>query len=148
VDTEGATAAREAWLAVVQLFTSEEITRAFLAAAAELELTPVGLRALFGLIPGEPQTMGTLATHWHCDASNVTGIVSQLEQRGLVARRADPADRRVRTVSLTETGVAARSRAHELMSKPPTAIAALCPEDQRALRDLLVRATASLPPIR
>lgn len=146
--TEDSTAAREAWLAVVQLFTSEETTRAFLSTAAELELTPVGLRALFGLIPGEPQTMGTLASHWHCDASNVTGIVTQLEQRGLVERRTDPADRRVRTVSLTEAGVAARSRAHQMMSEPPAAIAALSAEDQRTLRDLLVKATAALPPLR
>ena len=133
---------------MVQLFTSEETTRAFLTTAAELELTPVGLRALFGLIPGEPQTMGTLATHWHCDASNVTGIVCPGEPGGVGARGAGPPDRRVRSVSLTEAGVAARSRAHALMSEPPAAIAALCAEDQRALRDLLVKATASLPPLR
>ena len=43
------------------------------------------------LEPGEPLPMRTLARKLCCDASNVTGIVDRLEERGLVRARPRPA---------------------------------------------------------
>ncbi|WP_033220488.1 MarR family winged helix-turn-helix transcriptional regulator [Kitasatospora phosalacinea] len=51
-----------------------------------------------------PVPMRTLAELLACDASNVTGIVDRLEGHGLVRREADPADRRIKRVTLTEEG--------------------------------------------
>ncbi|MFF4341170.1 MarR family winged helix-turn-helix transcriptional regulator [Kitasatospora sp. NPDC001540] len=51
-----------------------------------------------------PVSMRTLAELLACDASNVTGIVDRLEGHGLVRREADPADRRIKRVTLTEEG--------------------------------------------
>lgn len=51
-----------------------------------------------------PCPMRAIADRLHCDASNVTGIVDRLESRGLVERRADPADRRVKHVARTPAG--------------------------------------------
>ena len=51
-----------------------------------------------------PLPMRGLAALLVCDASNVTGIVDRLEARELVRREADPADRRVKMVMLTEEG--------------------------------------------
>ena len=48
--------------------------------------------------------MRRLAATMHCEASNLTGLVDKLERRGLVERRTDPADRRVRVLALTEEG--------------------------------------------
>ena len=48
--------------------------------------------------------MGELAEHLYCDASNVTGIVDRLEGRGLVERKPDPNDRRVKRLVLTPQG--------------------------------------------
>ncbi|MEU4498322.1 MarR family transcriptional regulator [Streptomyces sp. NBC_00210] len=52
----------------------------------------------------QPMPMRTLADLLACDASNVTGIVDRLEAHELVRREADPADRRIKMVMLTEEG--------------------------------------------
>jgi DNA-binding MarR family transcriptional regulator len=141
-------AAREAWGHVVQLFTSEENQRSFLEAAGSLDVTPAGLRALLCVRPDETTSMGILAQQWHCDPSNVTAIIDQLEQRGFVERRVNASDRRVKTVGLTAGGAAARQRAIERLSVPPAGFEALSGAEQRTLRDLLRKATAELPPLR
>ena len=133
-------AAREAWLCVVRLFTSQENTRRFLEAATELDLTPATLRFLLVLSTGEGRPMRALAEHWHCDPSWVTSIVDQLEERGFAERRVDASDRRAKRVGLTPLGEKARDRALALLSEPPPGIAALDRSDQRALRDLLRKA--------
>ncbi|GAB3677206.1 MarR family transcriptional regulator [Actinocorallia lasiicapitis] len=58
----------------------------------------------------EPLSMRALAARLFCDASNVTGIVTRLEGRGLVVRESDPGDRRVKLVSLTPSGVELRDK--------------------------------------
>jgi DNA-binding MarR family transcriptional regulator len=146
--TGAGAAAREAWTHVVRLFTSEENQRAFLQAAGSLELTPAGLRALLGLLPDEMTAMGVLAQQWHCDPSNVTAIVDQLEQRGFVERRVSPTDRRVKTVALTDAGTAARRRAVERLSDPPAGFEALSVDEQQTLCELLRKVTAELPSLR
>ena len=42
--------------------------------------------------------MRHLASLLKCDPSNVTFLVDRLEERGLVERQTDPADRRVKLV--------------------------------------------------
>ena len=48
--------------------------------------------------------MRKLAQKLKCEPSNVTGIVDRLEARGLVERRPDPADRRVKVAAATDEG--------------------------------------------
>ncbi|SHG24112.1 MarR family winged helix-turn-helix transcriptional regulator [Geodermatophilus nigrescens] len=50
------------------------------------------------------RSMGELAELLLCDASNVTQLVARLEAGGLVARRADADDRRVKRVTITPAG--------------------------------------------
>lgn len=133
-------AAREAWLCIVRLFTSQDNTRRFLDVAGELDLTPSTLRFLLVLSTGEARPMRALAEDWHCDPSWVTSIVDQLEQRGFAERRVDASDRRAKLVGLTAQGEKARDHALSLLSVPPPGIASLAPDDQRALRDLLRKA--------
>jgi DNA-binding MarR family transcriptional regulator len=45
-----------------------------------------------------------VAAHLKCDPSNVTGLIDRIEDRGLVERVVDPADRRVRLLALTSGG--------------------------------------------
>ncbi|HSG79171.1 MAG TPA: MarR family transcriptional regulator [Acidimicrobiia bacterium] len=56
----------------------------------------------------EPMAMSALADRLSCDASYVTGLADRLEERGLVERLADPSDRRVRQLRLTDKGLAMR----------------------------------------
>jgi MarR family transcriptional regulator, organic hydroperoxide resistance regulator len=109
---------------------------------AELDLTPVQGHALRRLDPEQPLAMNALADALFCHASNVTGIIDRLESRGLVERRSEAGDRRVKTVVLTPEGTEVRARVIELLSEPPAAISALSEADQRALRDVLRRALA------
>ena len=135
-------AAREAQKLFFEIGMAER-TRAG-KALNELGLTFVQAHALRTLDPDRPLPMSTLAELLVCDASNVTGIADRLEMRGLIERRSADGDRRVRALALTPAGVALRDRALEIMNEPPASIAALSEKDQRALRDILLRAVALL----
>ena len=132
--TEG----RESWAILWELMLEQRAR--FVAAMAELDLSPVQGIVLRRLDPGRPTPMSELAEALDCDASNVTGLVDRLEARGFVERRAAPGDRRVRTLVLTPTGTEIRRRVLERMSTPPEGVARLSARDQRVLRDILRRA--------
>ena len=137
-DRRRASVAHDAWRLLFEVTRSKHAPLS--AALAELDLTLVQGRALRLLQPDRPLGMSDLAERLTCHASNVTGLVDRLEARGLVERRPGLDDRRVKTLALTDAGVALRERVVELMSAPPAAIAALPERDQRALRDILARA--------
>jgi DNA-binding MarR family transcriptional regulator len=114
-----------------------------LAIASEFALSPPQLFALRALEPDRPAPMSRLAGVLRCDASNVTGIVDRLEDRGLVERRAAPHDRRIKHLVLTDAGVALRERIAARMDQPPAALAALPDDEQRELRDILHKVLAA-----
>ncbi len=75
--------------------------------------------------------------------SAATGLADRLERRGLLYRRPFPEDRRVTRVGVTELGViATEDRDLYRHSVVGQRIAALSPEDQRRLADVLERLTA------
>jgi DNA-binding MarR family transcriptional regulator len=113
-----------------------------LAVAGEFGLTPPQMFALRALDPDRPVPMRALAAQLHCDSSNVTGLVDGLEAHGLVERRPDEHDRRVRMLVVTAHGEEVRGRINAVMQEVPPAIAELSATDQRALRDILRRALA------
>ncbi|WP_245689689.1 MarR family winged helix-turn-helix transcriptional regulator [Streptomyces chattanoogensis] len=109
--------------------------RNFAAVAAERDLTLMQGKML-GLLR-RPMPMRSLADLLACDASNVTGIVDRLAARGLVRREADPSDRRVKRVILTEEGEeTVRQIRSELMSNL-TGLEGLGEEDRRSFQRLL-----------
>jgi DNA-binding MarR family transcriptional regulator len=121
-----------------RLFLSQR-TR-MLGIASEFDLTPGQLMALRSLDPEHPVPMRELASKLSCDNSNVTGIVDRLEARGLVERRPDPDDRRVKMLVVTPEGADVRRRVRERMEQPPEALQALTAAEQRTLRDLMRKA--------
>lgn len=131
--------ATEAWSTFLGILFDERPPR-IPAVAAEFDVSPLGLRMLQILEPGTAMPMSALAGRLCCDASNVTGMVDRLEARGLLERRDDPSDRRVKRIALTDDGASMRGQALERLYEPPEAIARLSRPDQRALRDLLRRA--------
>ena len=84
--------------------------------------------------------MNELAYTLHCDASYITGITDRLEEQGLVERRVDEDDRRVKQLVLTTKGKQLRKAMQLRAEQDLPATAGLTGEQRRALRDLL-RAT-------
>jgi DNA-binding MarR family transcriptional regulator len=85
----------------------------------------------------DSMTMRELAARLGGHASNATGITDRLAARGLVERRDDPADRRVKRLSLTAAGAEARARLTTCMESAPVPFARLSGEQRAQLRDLL-----------
>ncbi|MER8010968.1 MULTISPECIES: MarR family transcriptional regulator [unclassified Streptomyces] len=107
-------------------------------AAAQHALTGAQAR-LLSLLSLEPLPMRKLARKLKCEPSNVTGIVDRLESRGLVERRPDPADRRVKLAAPTEEGrrVARELRDGLRFAREP--LVGLSDAERLSLRDLLKR---------
>lgn len=132
--------AGRAWKALIDLMRSQKGAAA--ARFAEIDMTMQTAHALHVLPPGG-MTMRALADELACDASNATGLVDRLEKRGLIERRNDEQDRRVKRVHLTAAGRRMRERAEAVFLTAPPAIAALSADDQRTLGAILERALAN-----
>jgi DNA-binding MarR family transcriptional regulator len=67
-------------------------------------ITPPQWGALSLLLAQDGQTIGTMSQQRGVDAPTATGIITRLEQHGLVERRHDREDRRMVKIYLTEEG--------------------------------------------
>src|SRR3981081_507648 len=74
--------------------------------AAQHGLSAVQAKVLLQLPADGATTMRALAGQLQYDASNLTGVVDRLEALGTVRRQANPQDRRVKRVELTDTAPA------------------------------------------
>lgn len=114
-----------------------DLRQRFTDRAADFDLSfgqAMALRQLDGPVP-----MGELAQRLCCDASNVTGIVDRLEERGLVERRVLPGDRRVKHLVLTDAGRAMRERHQAALMVDLPLVVDLSADERRLLGDLLRR---------
>lgn len=109
------------------------------AVAAEFDLSPAQCHVVKLIEPGQPVSMGALAGALSCDASNVTGLVDRLEERGLIERRASEHDRRKKLLALTAGGARLRAKLLERMGEAPGAFERLSAQEQRTLVELLRR---------
>jgi DNA-binding MarR family transcriptional regulator len=138
--TSAADLASENWTLLQEIAFSQ---RPFwMAVIREYDLIPPHWIALQTL--EQPKPMGELAKQLSCDNSNVTWITDRLEERGLVTRTQAPYDRRVRLLVLTPKGRRLRKEIAARLAEPPAAIAELSGEDQRVLREILVRTAERL----
>lgn len=112
----------------------------FPAVAEAFGLSPKQLALLWRLEPsGDGLPMRSIAESLYCDASYVTDMVDKLEQRGLIERRADAGDRRVKLLALTAAGVELRSSALEKLYEPPEEFDLLSDEEAETLARLLAK---------
>ncbi|MFE1755567.1 MarR family winged helix-turn-helix transcriptional regulator [Streptomyces anandii] len=107
-------------------------------AAGEHALTGAQAR-LLSMLSLEPLPMRKLAQKLKCEPSNVTGIVDRLEARGLVERRPDPADRRVKLAAATQEGRRVAQELRDGLRFAHEPLAGLSDEERLSLRDLLRR---------
>ena len=85
-----------------------------------------------------PRTMGELANDLDVRLSTTTGVIDQLEERGLVERVDHPADRRSLHVTVTPKGRKLYQRAHEaFLSHLEPLLQGRSPAVRRSILDFL-----------
>jgi MarR family transcriptional regulator, organic hydroperoxide resistance regulator len=114
----------------------DRMRQSFMSVAAEFDLTPPQLGVLKSL--EDSVSMSEVASMMQCDASNVTWITDRLESRGLVERRPDPQDRRVKRLVLTEEGRRVKRLIDRRLVQVP-GVRRLTAEERDTLARLLAR---------
>ena len=109
------------------------------ARAAELSLSMPEAKALASLEPSRPLAMRELAARVHASPSNLTVTVDRLAARGLIVRGGadDRPDRRVKSVQLTEAGLALRERLEARMAADHPAVRGLDAAQRAAFVEIL-----------
>lgn len=103
-------------------------------------LTYATAQALWAIDPEEPApSMKTVASRLFCNAPNLSFVMNQLAERGLVERSVDPNDRRSRVVTLTPEGRRVRSEVIDAALKV-TPLARLTPRELGQFARLLATA--------
>ena len=98
-----------------------------------LGMSFIRVRALRHLAAAGPMSMRRLAADLQTEAPYTTVFVDDLVRRGYVRRVADPADKRVKIIQLTDAGADVASRADAILDEPPGPVRALSPKDLQAL---------------
>ncbi len=101
-----------------------------------LELTYPQAKLIWRLEAGDTPSLKEAARRCGVDPSNLSGVVDQLTERGLVASRPAVHDRRVRVVRLTAEGVRLRRRLLACLARNPS-LGALSPPQQKQLLEIL-----------
>ncbi len=103
-------------------------------------LRPRHLIALRLLAARGPVSQHALAAALSLDPSNVVGLLNELEERGLVERRRDPADRRRHIVSLSASGEDELALTYSRLSLVEDELfSALSAGERATLHELLLR---------
>jgi DNA-binding MarR family transcriptional regulator len=115
------------------------------ATLAEHAISEQHLVVLRHLYENGPTPMRGISALVGTDPSTVTSTVDRLEQRGLLARNADPSDRRVKLVALTDDG---RRAVDEVWAKlaESTPVGRLDTMQLASMRKLLIAMVGPLPP--
>jgi len=101
-----------------------------------LELTYAQAKLIWRLDAGDTPSLKEAARRCGVDPSNLSTVVDQLTERGLMTSRPAQHDRRVRIVRLTGEGVRMRKRLLACLSQNP-AVGSLSPTRQKQLLEIL-----------
>src|SRR5580698_1834620 len=94
-----------------------------------------------------PVTQQVLGAALRLDPSNVVGLLNELEERGLITRRRDPADRRRHIVEVSATGADELTQTYvQLGLVEDELFKTLTCEQRSTLHELLASAVAGLSP--
>jgi DNA-binding MarR family transcriptional regulator len=105
---------------------------------APWEITPAHFRAMRVLRRHGALRLSELSDHLHIAARSTTEVVDALESRHLVARRADPDDRRATLVDVTDKGTSVLEAIRAARgSEAERAFGQLTPDDRAELARIL-----------
>jgi MarR family transcriptional regulator, lower aerobic nicotinate degradation pathway regulator len=121
--------------------------RAADAAMADGSLRPRHVIALTLLSERGSMTQHAVGAALSLDPSNVVGLLNELEERGLITRRRDPADRRRHIVEVSATGADELTQTYaQLGLVEDELFKTLTCEQRSTLHELLASAVAGLSP--
>lgn len=133
LDAERSVLAREIWELNMQVHDRAMVL--FGPSPVPLDLTVQQLRVL-NLVAAEPGlTSQDLARQLAVSPPTASGLVDRLEEKGVLERRRDPDDRRLRRLYLTEAGQQAAREGDSLFERALVAVIQLMSlEDMQALK--------------
>lgn len=112
--------------------------RQFAERIAEVGLQPPLFRVLNLVDAAEGRSQQAIGEAIEVPASRMVALVDELEQRGLVERRPDPADRRVRALFLTRKGRETLARGREIAKQHERQLTrGMAAADRKRLTELL-----------
>jgi DNA-binding MarR family transcriptional regulator len=115
-------------------------TRSATGAVADVPGGPRGYQVLVAVTTEEPSSQLALAHRLGIDKTQMTYVIDALETGGLVERRPDPADRRIRQVHPTDAGQSVLNTARVALADVEGVLMRdLSPDEQTQLRRLLAR---------
>lgn len=130
-------------IVLLLLAIGERLRQHLAAVGARHDVTPQQAMLLERLT--NRKSMGQLAEELACDKSNITGLVSRLEVRGLIVRMADEHDRRVKWLTLSNEGRALRDQLrNEIIQEEDVLLAGFGPAERDAFRDSLRRTSVRM----
>jgi len=113
-------------------------SRRFAERIAAVGLNPPLFRVLNLVAAAEGRSQQAIAAAIEIPPSRMVALVDELEQRGLVERRPDPEDRRVRALFLTAKGKRCLKRGREIATQHEEELTAgMSPTDRKRLLALL-----------
>jgi DNA-binding MarR family transcriptional regulator len=93
------------------------------------------------------RTQAALAQSIGADKSRIIGVLDELQERGLIQRRPDPADRRVHLLSLTEAGSSLRDCVQRAIQRQEEdRVLSALTDDDRAAFIRALQILSALPP--
>lgn len=119
-----------------------ELVIGFAGQLAELRLGFTQLAALYSIAGTVTLTVGELASYLGRSPSATSRVVSGLERRGLLVRNEEQADRRERTLALTDAGAALLGQVDRARAEQFLAVVRPLPAAERALVAMGVAALA------
>jgi len=114
---------------------SNAVIRAYRPLLAPLGITYLQYMAMMVLWQHSPLTVKQMGEQLNLDSGTLTPLLKRLEEKGLVLRRRDEKDERVRQISLTDAGQKLHDQAREI----PTQLACqleVCRDDALLLKQM------------
>jgi DNA-binding MarR family transcriptional regulator len=113
-------------------------SRRFAERIAAVDLNPPLFRVLNLVAAAEGQSQQAIGAAIEIPASRMVALVDELEQRGLVERRPNPDDRRIRALYLTPTGKRCLERGRKIAKQHEEELTeGMSPSDRKRIVALL-----------
>jgi MarR family transcriptional regulator, organic hydroperoxide resistance regulator len=104
-----------------------------------------GYAVLLALGEHPTRTQAALAAAIGADKTRIIAVLDELQDRGLIGRRRDPADRRAHLLSITPRGVGLRESVQRGIQQREERLLSRLPPDDRAAFLRALQALAALP---